>query len=67
MSILRYLAAPLSPLYGAVVFARNRGFDAHPERAVHVEVPVVSVGNISTGGTGKTPLTLFLAERRKLK
>ena len=62
MSILRYLAAPLSPLYGAVVFARNRGFDAHPERAVHVEVPVVSVGNISTGGTGKTPLTLFLAE-----
>jgi len=62
MSILRYLAAPLSPLYGAVVFARNRSFDAHPERAAHVEVPVVSVGNISTGGTGKTPLTLFLAE-----
>jgi tetraacyldisaccharide 4'-kinase len=62
MSILRYLAAPLSPLYGAVVSARNRSFDAHPERAIHVEVPVVSVGNISTGGTGKTPLTLFLAE-----
>ena len=62
MSILRYLAAPLSPLYGAVVRARNRSFDAHPERAIHVEVPVVSVGNISTGGTGKTPLTLFLAE-----
>jgi tetraacyldisaccharide 4'-kinase len=62
MSILRYLAAPLSPLYGAVVRARNRSFDAHPERAVHVEVPVVSVGNLSAGGTGKTPLTLFLAE-----
>ena len=62
MSILRYLAAPLSPLYGAVVLARNRSFDAHPERAIHVEVPIVSVGNISTGGTGKTPLTLFLAE-----
>lgn len=62
MSILRYLAAPLSPLYGAVVAARNRSFDAHPERAVQVGVPVVSIGNISTGGTGKTPLTLFLAE-----
>ncbi len=61
MSILRYLAAPLSPLYGAVVRARNRSFDAHPGRAAQVSVPVVSVGNISTGGTGKTPLTIFLA------
>jgi tetraacyldisaccharide 4'-kinase len=62
MSILRYLAAPLAPLYGAVVRARNRSFDAHPERVVRVAVPVVSVGNLSAGGTGKTPLTLFLAE-----
>lgn len=62
MSILRYLAAPLAPLYGAVVRARNRSFDAHPERAVRVAVPVISVGNLSAGGTGKTPLTLFLAE-----
>jgi tetraacyldisaccharide 4'-kinase len=62
MSILRYLAAPLAPLYGAVVRARNRSFDEHPERAVRVPVPVVSVGNLSAGGTGKTPLTLFLAE-----
>jgi tetraacyldisaccharide 4'-kinase len=62
MSILRYLATPLSPLYGAVVRARNRSFDAHPERPARVGVPVVSVGNISTGGTGKTPLTLFLAD-----
>ncbi len=62
MSILRYLAAPLAPLYGMVVRARNRGFDTHPERAIRVSVPVVSVGNLSAGGTGKTPLTLFLAQ-----
>lgn len=62
MSILRYLAAPLAPLYGAVVCARNRSFDAHPERAARVSVPVISVGNLNAGGTGKTPLTLFLAE-----
>jgi tetraacyldisaccharide 4'-kinase len=62
MSILRYLAAPLSPLYGSVVRARNRSFDAHPERAVRAAVPVVSIGNLSVGGTGKTPVTLFLAE-----
>lgn len=62
MSILRHLAAPLAPLYAAVVRARNRSFDAHPERIARVPVPVVSVGNLSAGGTGKTPLTLFLAE-----
>lgn len=62
MSILRYLAAPLAPLYGVVVRARNRSFDAHPERPVRMPVPVVSVGNLSAGGTGKTPITLFLAE-----
>ncbi|MBI1754541.1 MAG: tetraacyldisaccharide 4'-kinase [Acidobacteria bacterium] len=62
MSILRYLAAPLAPLYGAAVRFRNRSFDAHPERAAKVAVPVISVGNLSAGGTGKTPLTLFLAE-----
>ncbi len=62
MSILRWLAAPLSPLYGAVVRGRNRAFDGHPERAARVEAPVVSIGNLSTGGTGKTPLTLYLAE-----
>ena len=62
MSILRYLAAPLAPLYGLVVRARNRGFDAHPERAARAAVPVISIGNLSAGGTGKTPLTLYLAE-----
>ena len=61
MSILRWLAAPLSPLYGGVVRLRNRAFDARPGRAARAEVPVVSIGNLSAGGTGKTPLTPFLA------
>lgn len=62
MSLLRMLAAPLSPLYGEVVRLRNRAFDAHPERASRVDARVISIGNLSTGGTGKTPLTLWLAE-----
>ena len=62
MSILRYLAAPLAPFYAMAVAFRNRGFDLHPERAEPTDLPVVSVGNLSTGGTGKTPVTLFLAE-----
>ena len=62
MDLLRWMAAPLAPLYGAVVRARNRAFDAHPARAAHVPAPVVSLGNLSMGGTGKTPLTLCLAK-----
>lgn len=62
MGLLRWLAAPLAPLYGAVVRSRNRAFDLHPERAQRVPVPVVSIGNLSTGGTGKTPLVLHLAQ-----
>ncbi len=63
MRLLRWVLAPLSPLYGAVVRARNRVFDLHPERATALPVPVLSIGNLSSGGTGKTPITLFLAEQ----
>ncbi|HET8714763.1 MAG TPA: tetraacyldisaccharide 4'-kinase, partial [Holophagaceae bacterium] len=62
MSILRYLAAPLAPLYAAAVARRNRRFERHPGLALDAGRPVVSVGNLSTGGTGKTPVTLLLAE-----
>ncbi|HLO67822.1 MAG TPA: tetraacyldisaccharide 4'-kinase [Holophaga sp.] len=62
MVILRWLLAPFAPLYALGVRLRNRAFDRHPERAERVEAPVVSLGNLSMGGTGKTPVTLFLAE-----
>lgn len=62
MHLIRILAIPLAPLYGAVVRARNRAFDRHPERAARAGRPVLSIGNLSMGGTGKTPVTLFLAE-----
>ena len=62
MNLSRWLLAPLSPLYGVVVRLRNRAFDRHAQRAAAVPVPVISVGNLSTGGTGKTPVALHLAE-----
>lgn len=62
MNALRILALPLAPLYGAVVKARNQAFDRHPERSARAGRPVVSIGNLTLGGTGKTPLTLMLAE-----
>ncbi|MDR3670601.1 MAG: tetraacyldisaccharide 4'-kinase, partial [Holophaga sp.] len=62
MNLFRWLLAPLAPLYGTAVRLRNRAFDEHPGRSASVPVPVVSVGNLSTGGTGKTPVALHLVE-----
>jgi tetraacyldisaccharide 4'-kinase len=62
MTFFRWLLAPLAPLYGMVVRLRNRAFDQHPARCAGVPVPVVSVGNLTTGGTGKTPVALHLVE-----
>jgi len=62
MSLLRWLLAPLAPFYWLVVRYRNRFFDQNPSKTAHVSLPVLSIGNLSVGGTGKTPLTLHLAQ-----
>jgi tetraacyldisaccharide 4'-kinase len=54
--------APIAALWGLAVSVRNRRFD-RGEGVVRVEVPVVSVGNLAVGGTGKTPMTAWLAAR----
>lgn len=52
----------LSAIYGAVVGARNALYDGGTFRARRLQRPVVSIGNISVGGTGKTPFTIMLGE-----
>lgn len=53
----------LSRPYTWAVNWRNRRFDSGSRNIVRLDRPVISVGNITTGGTGKTPLCIWLAER----
>jgi tetraacyldisaccharide 4'-kinase len=57
--------APLASIYGAGVAAKNLAYDRHWLKAKRLRWPVVSIGNLSVGGSGKTPLTLRLAELLK--
>lgn len=52
---------PLSALYALVTAQRRAWYQRHPDKRYRAAVPVVVVGNLTAGGTGKTPLTLALA------
>lgn len=60
-ALSRFCLAGLSVPYGLAVAARNRAYDRGWLRQHRASVPVISVGNITTGGTGKTPVTAWLA------
>jgi tetraacyldisaccharide 4'-kinase len=58
---------PLSAVYGAVVGVRNALYDRRWLRSRSLEGTVISVGNISTGGSGKTPFVILLGELLKAR
>ncbi len=57
------LLTPLAWLYGALMRARRRAYVSGWLRTERAGKPVVVVGNLTLGGTGKTPLTIWLARR----
>jgi tetraacyldisaccharide 4'-kinase len=60
INILKPLLYPIALLYGAIVWLRNKLYDAGLISSIQFSVPVISVGNLSTGGTGKTPHIEYL-------
>jgi tetraacyldisaccharide 4'-kinase len=61
--LLRAALAIIEPAYATVMRARNVAYDRH-WKAIHLlPRPTIAVGNLTTGGTGKTPVVRWLAEQ----
>lgn len=65
MQSLRILLIPLSWIYGFITFLRNKFFDFGIFKTTEFPFPVISVGNLSAGGTGKTPMVEYLIQLLK--
>jgi tetraacyldisaccharide 4'-kinase len=55
-----FLFFPISLLYGMIIWFRNRLFDFKILKSTEYSLPIISVGNITVGGTGKTPHVEYL-------
>ncbi|MEI9933267.1 MAG: tetraacyldisaccharide 4'-kinase [Ferruginibacter sp.] len=58
----RYLLLPFSFIYGALIWIRNWLYDKNYLKSVRFNFPLICVGNIAVGGTGKTPMVEYLIE-----
>jgi len=63
LSARRRLLAPLAALYALGIRVRNARYDRNPHASQRAALPVVSIGNITTGGTGKTPIVIETVRR----
>lgn len=59
-SLIRFLLYPFALIYGVVVWLRNRLYDSGFSSSIEFSIPVICVGNLSVGGTGKTPHVEYL-------
>ena len=62
MKLLRMLLFPFSLLYGIIMSLRNYFYDKGWFQSKNYDLPVICVGNLSVGGTGKSPMIEFIIE-----
>ena len=60
--LLNFLLTSASIVYSSIVILRNFFYDKRIFKTHHSQIPVISIGNITLGGTGKTPLVIWLCK-----
>jgi len=60
VNLFRKILTPFSALYGEIVTARNVFYNKGILRSTAFDIPIINVGNLSVGGTGKTPQVEYL-------
>ena len=60
MKLIKIILLPIAWIYALVVWIRHRMFDAGKLRSRKFAIPTICVGNITVGGTGKTPFVEYL-------
>ncbi|MEW7292509.1 tetraacyldisaccharide 4'-kinase [Aquimarina sp. 2304DJ70-9] len=67
MNILRKILFPIVPIYYIVTWLRNKMYDLGIKKSKSYDFPVIAVGNLSVGGTGKSPMVEYLIKLLKDK
>jgi tetraacyldisaccharide 4'-kinase len=65
MNLMRKILFPIVPIYQSVTWLRNWCFDKHIFKSKSYNFPIICVGNLSVGGTGKTPMIEYLVKLLK--
>jgi tetraacyldisaccharide 4'-kinase len=60
--LLNYLLIPFAWVYGKIVGARNWLYDKEVIAVTRFDLPLIGIGNLSAGGTGKTPMAEYLLQ-----
>ncbi len=61
----RFVLFPLSVLYGFILWLRNKLYDKNILQSISFNFPIICVGNLAVGGTGKTPMVEYLVRLLK--
>jgi tetraacyldisaccharide 4'-kinase len=63
MKMFRFLLFPFGVLYFLVTYIRNKFYDFNIFKSTSFNVPLIGIGNLSSGGTGKTPMVEYLIRK----